>query len=123
MGRWCPFIKGECNKECVFYRRGLKYRNDGGKPEPFEECAINIAVDCLENLVLRQIGIQKATEQARNEMAKVGRILWQGMVQRADTAKVEVSLVGAEGTGTKALAGAEARDTVEAEVEEKAEEE
>jgi len=63
----CPFNKIKC-EECVLYRKGLRYFDGKEKPEPFEECAINIACDCLENLVTRSIGNQKATEEARNSI-------------------------------------------------------
>ena len=71
----CPFKKIKC-EECVLYRKGLRYFEDSKKSEPFEECAINIAVDCLENLVSRNIGLQGATEQTRNEMAKLNELLF-----------------------------------------------
>jgi hypothetical protein len=69
--RKCPWLK-KCDPDCVFYRKGLRYFEaaPGGaasKPIPFEECAINIGVDCLEQLVGRSIGQQKATEENRNE--------------------------------------------------------
>lgn len=63
----CPFKKIQC-EECVLYRKGLRYFDDGKEPVPFEECAIVIGVDCLENLVSRSIGNQKATEETRNEI-------------------------------------------------------
>lgn len=95
MGNWCPYIKKKCNKDCVFFRSGLRYFDDGRKPEPFEECVFNIIADCLENLVQRSIGQQKATEQVRNQINQIGGMLWQGMALRADTAKEEASLVEA----------------------------
>lgn len=67
----CPFKKINCN-ECVLYRKGVRYFEDSREPIPFEECAINIAVDCLENLVGRSIGQQKATEEARNATLELG---------------------------------------------------
>jgi hypothetical protein len=70
----CPFGKVKCS-ECVLYRKGLRYFSDNRQPEPFEECAINIAADCLENLVTRSIGQQGATEQTRNEMSKLNELL------------------------------------------------
>jgi len=68
---WCPFSKKDCRSDCVFYRKGFRYFEDGREPVPFEECAINIGVDCLEALVRRSIGQQKAMEQARNEVNKL----------------------------------------------------
>ena len=69
----CPFGKIKC-EECVLYRKGLRYYDDKKTPEPFEECAINIGVDCLENLVSRSIGNQKATEETRNEINKLNTL-------------------------------------------------
>ncbi len=63
----CPWSRKECDSECVLYRKGLRYFDGGQKPESFEECAINIGIDCLEQLVSRSIGQQKATEEGRNK--------------------------------------------------------
>jgi hypothetical protein len=64
----CPLLKlKECDPECVLYRKGLRYYEDGRASQPFEECAINIGVDCLEQLISRSIGTQKAIEESRNE--------------------------------------------------------
>ena len=71
----CPFGKIKC-EECILYRKGLRYFDDSRKPEPFEECILNVMADCLENLVGRSIGNQKATEQTRNEMAKLSELLY-----------------------------------------------
>jgi hypothetical protein len=67
----CPWLK-KCDPECVFYRKGMRYfeaapGQPAAKPVPFEECGFNIAFDCLEQLVSRSIGQQKATEESRNE--------------------------------------------------------
>ncbi len=67
----CPFNQKECKTDCVLYRRGLRYFEEKKEPTPFEECAVNIGVDCLENLVGRSIGNQKAVEQTRNEMIEL----------------------------------------------------
>ena len=72
----CPINRKECITDCVLYRKGLRYYNDKKEPTPFEDCAINIGVDCLENLVGRSIGNQKATEQTRNEMSKLNELLY-----------------------------------------------
>ena len=71
----CPFGKLKC-EECVLYRRGIRYYDDKKEPTPFEECAINIAIDCLENMVTRTISQQKATEQTRNEMAALRELFY-----------------------------------------------
>lgn len=71
MGNWCPLCGKKCRNDCVLYRKGFRYFEDGRPPEPFEECAINIATDCLERLVRRAIGQQKAAEQTRNEVNKL----------------------------------------------------
>jgi len=66
----CPFGKIKC-KECVLYRKGMRYFDDNKKAVPFEDCALNIAVDCLENSVSRSIGHQKAIEGTRNEINRL----------------------------------------------------
>jgi len=76
MGK-CPFDKKDCKTTCVLYRKGMRYWDEPGKaPVAFEECAINIACDCLENLVSRSIGQQKATEQTRNETAALKELFY-----------------------------------------------
>jgi hypothetical protein len=84
----CPFARKPCLKEeCVLYRRGLRYFADKKEPQPFEECAINVGVDCLENLVGRSIGNQKATEETRNQMTKLNELLY-GMAEKKYLEKV-----------------------------------
>ena len=67
----CPFDKKDCKPECALFRKGLRYYDIGKEPTPFEECAINIGVDCLEQMVSRSIGQQRATEESRNETSKL----------------------------------------------------
>ena len=88
MGNWCPFSKKKCNPDCVFYRKGMRYWEDPNrKPEPFEECAINVVADCLENLVQRNVGQQKATEQVRNHIANLEGLLWRAMAASLEQAR------------------------------------
>ena len=76
MGK-CPFDKKKCNVDCVLYRKGMRYWDDPHKqPQAFEECAINVACDCLENLVTRAIGQQKVVEQSRNEMTAMKELFY-----------------------------------------------
>lgn len=82
MGK-CPFDKKDCKKECILYRKGLRYYDDSRQPVPFEECAINIACDCLENLVGRSIGQQLATEQTRNEVVALKELFYTLATRRA----------------------------------------
>lgn len=86
MGK-CPFDKKDCKNTCVLYRKGLRYFDDNRKPEPFEECAINIGVDCLENMIGRSIGQQKAVEGTRNEMAALKELFY-ALVQRKVIAEI-----------------------------------
>lgn len=69
----CPFWKKPCEKvkDCHLRRKGLRYFNDGRKPEPFEECVFLLNCDLQENLVTRMIGQQKAIEGMRNEVTKL----------------------------------------------------
>ena len=72
----CPFGKIKCH-ECVLYRTGLRYWDSGpkaGQNETFEECAITIGIDCLENLVTRMISQQKATEETRNQITELKQL-------------------------------------------------
>jgi len=82
----CPFGFKK-HEECALYRRGVRIITNPGtlKEEqvPFEECAFNIIADCLENLIGRQIGVQKELNMIRNssnitnalfgEILKVGK--------------------------------------------------
>ena len=85
---WCPFFMDQCKVKCVFYRRGIRqYDGVDKKPEPFEECAINIAVDCLENIVSRNISLQKEMNLVRNATEEMGNIFKIAMV-RAEQNKI-----------------------------------
>lgn len=84
---WCPFFMDECKEKCVFYRKGLRHYDSVEKPVPFEECALNIAVDCLENLVSRNIGLQKEMNLVRNATEDVGNIFKIALV-RAEQNKI-----------------------------------
>jgi len=57
--------------ECPLYRKGVKHFSDGRPPEPFEGCGLIVIVDCLEGLLVRSLGQQKAQEQTRNEVNKL----------------------------------------------------
>lgn len=69
----CPFGM-EKHEGCSFYRRGVRTEDVTGKQTPFEECAINIIADCLENLVVRQVGLQKEMNLVRNETQMTNNI-------------------------------------------------
>lgn len=66
MGK-CPFGRFNKHEDCAFYRRGVRIIEATGEQKPFEECAVNIIADCLENLVSRNIGLQKEMNNVRNE--------------------------------------------------------
>lgn len=72
---FCPFSRKECNANCMLYRRGFRYFEDGRDPEPFEDCGFNIAIDCLEGLVRRMIGNQRATEETRNQVYMLNKLI------------------------------------------------
>jgi hypothetical protein len=67
----CPFGK-EKHEDCSFFRRGIRIVNtlQGEEHVPFEECAINIIADCLENLVGRNISLQQEMNLVRGEAEK-----------------------------------------------------
>ena len=71
----CPFGK-EKHEDCSFFRRGIRIVNTshGEDHVPFEECAVNIIADCLENLVGRQNGLQKEMNMVRGEAEKTNLI-------------------------------------------------
>jgi hypothetical protein len=64
----CFIDKKPCDKECVLYRAGVRYTDDGKKSWPFEECALNIMADCLENVVSRMVGLQQEGNHVRNSV-------------------------------------------------------
>lgn len=66
----CPFsLFEECNIECVFYRKGMRYSEVGVDPIPFEDCAINIIADNLEAMHNRTYMMQKEVGETKNVMA------------------------------------------------------
>jgi hypothetical protein len=66
----CPFRKlKECNVECAFYRKGVRYSEKGGDPIPFEDCAFNIIADNLEAMHNRTYMLQKEVGETKNVMA------------------------------------------------------
>ncbi len=82
----CPFGKNKC-QDCVLYRKGLRYfdmpDSDGKKraPVPFEACGVQVGVDCIENLIERSIGQQRAIEEVRNEINQL-KALFIGLVNQ-----------------------------------------
>ena len=71
----CFIDKKPCNEACVLYRRGLRYFDDNKPPEPFEECAINIIADSVENIISRTIGLQAEQNKVANSISDVATIL------------------------------------------------
>lgn len=66
----CPFRNLEvCDESCVFYRKGIRYKDDGSDPVPFEECAINIIADNLEAMHNRTAMMQSEVGETKNVMA------------------------------------------------------
>lgn len=72
MGK-CPFGFKK-HEDCAFFRRGIRIEDATGKQTPFEECAINIVADCLENLVGRQAALQKEMNLVRNQTEATNKI-------------------------------------------------
>lgn len=58
------------HEDCAFYRRGIRIMRDESQV-PFEECAINIIADTVENMVHRQIGIQAEINKVANNLDKL----------------------------------------------------
>lgn len=72
----CPFGMKK-HEGCTFFRKGIRVVIGAhGQEEqvPFEECAVNIIADCLENLVMRNISLQKEMNLVRNESEQTNKI-------------------------------------------------
>jgi hypothetical protein len=66
----CPFRRlKNCSEECAFYRKGVRYSEQGGDPIPFEDCAFNIIADNLEAMHNRTYMLQKEVGETKNVMA------------------------------------------------------
>lgn len=66
----CPFNKFKpCDKECGFFREGIRYTEDGKNTFPFADCAINIIADNLEAMHQRTYAMQKEIGETKNVMA------------------------------------------------------
>lgn len=66
----CFIDKKPCAESCVLFRKGLRYFDGPDKrpPEPFEECAINIIADGIENMVSRTVGLQAEQNKVANSI-------------------------------------------------------
>ena len=70
MGDRCPFYKFKpCRKDCMFYRSGIRYYENNTKPTAFEDCAISIGVDNIEQMHNRMFTMQKETGEQKNMLA------------------------------------------------------
>ncbi len=89
----CFIDKKECNEKCVLYRKGLRYFEGQNKPpEPFEECAINIIADSVENIISRTIGLQAEQNKVANSIMDVSAILQLALKNKLEenqTGKIE----------------------------------
>ena len=86
----CPFGMKK-HEECTFFRRGIRIipkPNGGEENVPFEECAINIIADCLENLVGRNIALQQEMNLVRNEVLNTNQ-LFAEILSRPPIIKIE----------------------------------
>ena len=79
----CFIDKKPCNEGCVLYRKGLRYFDDKRPPEPFEECAINIIADSVENIISRTIGLQAEQNKVANSITDVATILTMALKKKA----------------------------------------
>lgn len=68
----CPW-GNENHEECTLYRKGVRIVTTphGEEQVPFESCAFNIIADCLENIVMRNVALQKEMNEVRNEVINV----------------------------------------------------
>jgi len=66
----CPFRNLKpCSEECAFYRKGIRYSENGKDPIPFEECSFNIIADNLEAMHNRTYMMQQEVGETKNVMA------------------------------------------------------
>jgi len=80
----CFIDKKPCIKDCHLYRRGLRYFDGKDRPpEPFEECAINIIADSVENIVSRTLGLQAEQNKVANSIRDVATILTMALKKKA----------------------------------------
>ena len=79
----CFIDKKPCNEGCVLYRKGLRYFDDKRPPEPFEECAINIIADSVENIITRTAGLQAEQNKVANSITDVATILTMALKKKA----------------------------------------
>ena len=79
----CFIDKKPCNEGCVLYRKGLRYFDDKRPPEPFEECAINIIADSVENIISRTVGLQAEQNKVANSITDVAAILTTALKNKA----------------------------------------
>ena len=72
----CPFRGTSCKKDCVLFRSGHRYFSEPNKePLYFEDCALNILTDCMENMIGRNIGLQQSMEGLRNEFNNFNKLI------------------------------------------------
>jgi hypothetical protein len=66
----CPFrgLKS-CDNECILFREGVRYTEDGKNTFPFSDCAINIIADNIEAMHNRSFMLQKEVGETKNVMA------------------------------------------------------
>lgn len=66
----CPFRSLKvCSKECILFREGIRYTEDGSNAFPFADCALNIIADNLEAIHNRTYMLQQEVGETKNVMA------------------------------------------------------
>lgn len=66
----CPFRNLKtCDGECILYREGIRYKEDGSQSFPFADCAINIIAENLESMHNRTFMLQKEVGETKNVMS------------------------------------------------------
>lgn len=89
----CPFKNFElCDILCVFYRKGVRFKDSDDEAFTFEECAINVLADNVEAIHNRAFTLQSEVGQTKNVMAlKILADL--GMHNPMDVARVAIKLI------------------------------
>jgi len=89
----CPFKNFKpCERECVFFREGVRFNELRNENYPFVDCAINVIADNAEAMHDRAFMIQSEVGQTKNVIAL--KILAElGMHNPVDVARTAVKII------------------------------
>jgi hypothetical protein len=78
----CFVDNQECLQDCALFRRGFRYNDNGKEPTLVEGCALNFACDALENIVSRNIGVEKEMNMVRGSLDGVKDVFTEALKKR-----------------------------------------